>query len=84
MEQTYSWADGVLERLAALARQASTERGEAYGSARWVEGQVNGALERMKSRVLAEGISPDDPGRRRVLPDDLPLAAEPYCEAEQP
>lgn len=81
-EQAYSWADGVLERLATLARQARTEQGEAFGSARWVEGQVNGALERMKSRVLAAGIGPTDPGRRRVLPDDLPLAAEPYCEAE--
>ncbi len=71
----YEWEAGVLERVRALAGEAAAVQGERFGNARWVKGLIEGAVERMKQRVIEQGISPDHPDWQRVRLVDLPTPA---------
>ncbi|HET7233908.1 MAG TPA: AAA family ATPase, partial [Longimicrobium sp.] len=66
------WEAGVLERVAALAAEAQAELGERFGNAGWVNGMLGLATDHMRRRVMATGVRPGDPGRRRVALADLP------------
>jgi S1-C subfamily serine protease/SpoVK/Ycf46/Vps4 family AAA+-type ATPase len=69
------WEDGVLGCVEILAQEAIDTIGTGYGSAGWALGLVGGAIERMKSRVLASGLPVGDPGRRKLRIVDFPDAS---------
>ncbi|GIV64040.1 MAG: hypothetical protein KatS3mg045_1379 [Bellilinea sp.] len=68
----YVWEEGVLERVHQLSEEAIVEQGEFFGNAGWLKSLIEGALERMKRRVIEAGLPPEHPDRRRVKLEDLP------------
>lgn len=71
IENRFEWEDGLLQRITELATAAATTQRENFGNAGWLQNLLNAGIERMKSRVQRNQISPRAPGRRTLLLTDL-------------
>ena len=80
----FTCADTFLDAIESAAGVEAGRMGQSFGNAGWVIGVINGAIERMKARVVRDGIPPGDPSRRQLSIDDLSPAAGTPAVAPRP
>ncbi|MBF0344834.1 MAG: AAA family ATPase [Nitrospirae bacterium] len=69
----YTWEEGVLDRIKAIAVERIAQKGERFGNAGEIESLMGDILGRMMTRIIESKMPADHPDRRKVMLADLPV-----------
>lgn len=75
-DQNYFWEDGVLNLVRNIAAAEIQRMGDQFGNARWVNGLIIKALQRMKTRINKNKAQIALKDRRKIILADFPVPEE--------